>query len=125
MDFKSNSYRDLEVWKKAIILAKNIYTLTETFPRAEAFGLSHQLRKSGVSVASNIAEGQARNSKKEFLYFLNVCVGSLAEIETQLIIAQAIGYISEEIQSEYLIFTDELTRMVKGLMQYLKRKETS
>jgi four helix bundle protein len=122
MGFKSNSYRDLEVWKKAIILAKMIYELTEKFPNREAFGLSNQLRRSSVSVASNIAEGQARNSKKEFLYFLNVCMGSLAEIETQLIIAREIGYVSEEMQDQFLLLTDELTRMLKGLMNHLKDK---
>jgi len=74
-------------------------------------------------VASNIAEGQARNSRKEFLYFLNVSVGSLAEIDTQLIIAKEIGYVSEEIQSQLLLLTDELTRMVKGLMLHLKGKD--
>jgi four helix bundle protein len=72
---------------------------------------------------SNIAEGQARNSKKEFLYFLNVSVGSLAEIETQLIIANEIGYISKKMQDQFLLITDELTRMVKGLMNHLKGKD--
>jgi four helix bundle protein len=123
MSLKSNSYRDLEVWKKAIALAKKVYELTEKFPAKEAFGLSNQLRRGAVSVASNIAEGQARNSKKEFLYFLNICMGSLAEIETQLIIAREIGYISHEIQSEFLLITDELTRMAKGLMHHLKDKK--
>ncbi len=85
--------------------------------------MSNQLRRGAVSVASNIAEGQARNSKKEFLYFLNICMGSLAEIETQLIIAREIGYISHEIQSEFLLITDELTRMAKGLMHHLKDKK--
>jgi four helix bundle protein len=120
---RSNSFRDLDVWKKAIFLAKKMYELTEKFPSREAFGLSNQLRRSAVSVASNIAEGQARNSKKEFLYFLNVSVGSLAEIETQLIIAKEIGYVSEEIQDQFLLITDELTRMVKGLMNHLKGKD--
>ncbi len=117
----SNSYRDLEVWQKAIALAQQLYRLTETFPKKEIFGLSSQLTRSGVSVASNIAEGQARNSKKEFIHFLNISLGSLAEIETQLIIAHGIGYVSEADQNTYLHLTDELTRMIKGLINHLKK----
>jgi len=112
----------LEVWRKAIELAKQLYVLTETFPKKEIFGLTSQLTRNGVSVASNIAEGQARNSKKEFIYFLNISLGSLAEIETQLIIAGGIGYVSEADQNNYLLLTDELTRMIKGLINHLKSK---
>jgi len=122
MGNRSNSYRDLEVWRKAIELAKQLYVLTETFPKKEIFGLTSQLTRNGVSVASNIAEGQARNSRKEFIYFLNISLGSLAEIETQLIIAGGIGYVSEADQNNYLLLTDELTRMIKGLINHLKSK---
>jgi len=121
MVIKSNSYRDLEVWRKAITLAKNIYELTDAFPKKEMFGLSSQLTRNGVSVASNIAEGQARNSRREFLYFLNISLGSLAEIETQITIAKEIGYLSDEIQNRLFLLTDELTRMIKGLMNHLKQ----
>ncbi len=118
---KSNSYRDLEAWKKSIVLAKKIYELTETFPSKENFSLTNQLRRSAISVASNIAEGQARQSRKEFLYFLNICIGSLAELETQLIISKEINLITENILEDILANTDELIRMVKGLMNHLKR----
>ena len=82
---KSRSYRDLEVWKLAISFVKCIYQATEKFPAHENYGLTHQLRKAAVSVPSNVAEGQFRNSPREFKQFLSIALGSAAEIETQLI----------------------------------------
>jgi len=119
---KSTSYRDLDVWRKAIKLAKIIYELTENFPQREMYGLSNQLRRSAISVAANIAEGQARNSKKEFNYLLNVSLGSLAELETLLTIAFEITYISESMLLGLLKATDEITRMIKGLMKHISKK---
>jgi four helix bundle protein len=119
---KSTSYRDLEIWKKSIVLARKIYELTQTFPTNESFGLTNQLRRNVISIASNIAEGQARQSKKEFLYFLNIVLGSLAELETKIIITKEIKLIAEKEHDDLLIDTDELTRMVKGLMKHLKGK---
>jgi len=116
---KSTSYRDLEVWQKAIKLAKNIYEITENFPAREIYGITNQLRRSAVSVASNIAEDQARHSKKEFKYFLGISLGSLAELETLLTIALEINYISETIFSDLLTTTDEITRRIKGLLKYI------
>ncbi|MFP3868692.1 MAG: four helix bundle protein [Desulfobacteraceae bacterium] len=116
---KSTSYRDLEVWQKAILLAKVIYELTDKFPSREIYGLSNQLRRGAVSIASNIAEGQAHSSRKEFQYFLNISLGSIAELETQLTIAQAVAYMSEEALEKLLSPSDELTRMIKGLLKHL------
>jgi four helix bundle protein len=84
---KSRSYRDLEVWKRSIALVKDIYEATSQFPPAENFGLVQQIRRAAVSIPSNIAEGQFRNSPKEFRQFLFIALGSAAELETQLIIA--------------------------------------
>ena len=117
---KSTSYRDLEVWKKAILLSKSVYELTEKFPPREIYGLSSQLRKSAVSVAANIAEGQARNSRKEFKYFLGISLGSLAELETLLTIAVETKYISEDSMQELFPMTDEMTRMLKGLIIHIQ-----
>ena len=117
---KSTSYRDLEVWKKAIRLSKTAYELTENFPAREIYGLSSQLRRSAVSVAANIAEGQARNSRKEFKYFLGISLGSLAEFETLLTIAVETRYISEDSAQELFPMTDEITRMLKGLIKHIK-----
>ncbi len=119
---KSNSYRDLEVWKKAVDLAKIIYEVTNGFPDKTAFTLMHQLRRSAISLPSNIAEGQARRSAKEFRYFLNITLGSIAELETQIIIAKEVNLITEAIQDNLLHKTDEITRMVKGLLNHLKHK---
>ena len=118
---KSNSYRDLEVWKKAIQLAKVIYKITEKFPARELYGMSSQIRRSVVSIAANIAEGQARNSKKEFIYFLGISLGSAAELETLLTIAREVNYISDTILSEVLSSTDEITRMLKGLIKHISK----
>ena len=118
---KSTSYRDLEVWKKAVGLAKIIYEVTSGFPVKENHRLSGQIQGSAVSVAANIAEGQARHSKKEFRYFLGISLGSLAELETLLIIASEIAYISEPNLAELLGLTDEITRMIKGLIKRLSK----
>ncbi|PYX33896.1 MAG: four helix bundle protein, partial [Acidobacteria bacterium] len=83
----SHNYKDLIVWQKAKMLAGNIYRTTETFPRNEVYGLTSQLRRAAVSVASNIAEGQGRLTKGEFQQFLGHSRGSLLELETQLSIA--------------------------------------
>ncbi len=118
---KSTSYRDLEVWKKAIGLVKKIYEITSKFPAKENYGLSSQIQRCAVSIPANIAERQARNSPKEFKYFLGICLGSLAELETLLIVAQEISYISKLTLEEICDFTDEITRMVKGIIKHLSK----
>lgn len=126
MRAKSNSYLDLEAWKKAVTLAKTIYEITATFPTKERYGLSSQVQRSAVSIAANIAEGQARNSPKEFKYFLSISLGSLAELETLLAIAFEVKYISESALNEVNQLTDEITRMIKGIVKHLSReKQTS
>lgn len=90
------NFRNYEVWKRAIVLAKEIYLLTEVFPDKERFGLSSQIQRAAVSVASNVSEGASRNSDTEFGRFLEIAMGSAFEVETQLIIASKIGYITEE-----------------------------
>jgi four helix bundle protein len=91
---KSRSYRDLEVWKRSIALVTDIYGATSQFPPAENFGIEQQIRRAAVSIPSNIAEGQFRNSAKEFKQFLSIALGSAAELETQLIIANKVNYLS-------------------------------
>jgi four helix bundle protein len=87
----ANTYRDLLVWQKAKALAVETYRATETFPKSEVFGLTNQMRRAAVSVASNIAEGQGRGSKPDFAKFLCISRGSLLELETQLEIAVELG----------------------------------
>lgn len=91
---KSRSYRDLEVWKLAIAFVKDIYLTTGKFPLNEKYGLTQQIRRAAVSIPSNTAEGQVRNSAKEFTQFLAIALGSAAELETQLIIASEVNYLT-------------------------------
>jgi len=92
-----SSFKELIVWKKSMALVKQIYAITEKFPSKELYGLSSQLRRAAVSVPSNIAEGQSRFSKPEFKHFLLIARGSLAEIETQCILAHDLGFMSDKV----------------------------
>ncbi len=91
-----HQYKKLKVWQKALNLSIETYKITQEFPGEEKFGLTQQIRRSAVSIPSNIAEGSGRQSEKEFKYFLNVSYGSACELETQLIIAQKNGYLDLE-----------------------------
>jgi four helix bundle protein len=109
------SYRDLIAWKKAMELVKRVYDVTDSLPQQEMYGLVSQLRRAAVSIPSNIAEGQAHYTNPEFVR-LRHARGSLAEIETQLLIAQERGYISKEKLDELIRDTDELGRVISGLI---------
>ncbi len=115
-----DSYRDLIAWRKAMSLVREVYRITESFPRAEVYGLTNQLRRAAVSVPSNIAEGQARFSQKEFHHFLSQARGSLAEMETQLLIAQDLGYASTTASQGVLSKAAELSRILNGLIKAVK-----
>ena len=91
-----SSYKELIVWQKSIQLVIDIYKLTKIFPKEETYGLSSQMQRAVVSIPSNIAEGNDRNSSKEFSQFLRIARGSLAELETQIIISEKIGYTNQE-----------------------------
>lgn len=92
----AKNYRELLVWQEGIQLAKAVYKLTEKFPRQETYALADQIRRAVVSVPSNIAEGQARKAPADFRRFLHISLGSLAEVDTQLVLAQEFGYLSKE-----------------------------
>ncbi|HMR99540.1 MAG TPA: four helix bundle protein [Anaerolineales bacterium] len=92
----AKNYRDLIVWQDAIKIAKTVYKLVEKFPKHENYALADQLRRAAVSVPSNIAEGQARKAPGDFRRFLHIALGSLAEVDTQLILAQEFGYLGKE-----------------------------
>jgi len=89
---KARHYKELKIWQKGVALAKQVYRVTEAFPSAERYGLAAQLRRAAVSVPSNIAEGQARSGTREFLQFLSHAGGSLAELETQILLSRDLGY---------------------------------
>lgn len=117
------SYQDLDVWKKSIALIKKIYQLATTFPKQEQYGLTSQIQRSAVSVAANIAEGRSRQSTKEFLYHLNVAYGSLAETETHLVIASELGFIPSSAVEGLLKNTNEIGKMINGLVRSLEGKK--
>lgn len=111
-------FRQYEVWKRAISFTTEIYKQTETFPTSEKFGLANQLNRASVSIASNIAEGAARTSEKDFAHFLEISLGSSFEVETQLLIARNLKYISEE---GYLKIMCELNVLQKQLNQFIQK----
>ncbi len=114
------THKDLDVWNEGIGLVLEVYKIVKQFPIEEKFGLSDQIRRSAISIPSNIAEGAARNSKKEFLQFLFIALGSLSELETQLIIAKKLEYLEEE-----MIFTllEREKSKILGLIRYLKESK--
>jgi four helix bundle protein len=89
------THKDLDVWKNGVELVKKIYAATSDFPKEEIYGLTSQIRRSAVSIPSNIAEGSARNGTREFIQFLYVALGSTAELETQLLISKDLGYLKD------------------------------
>jgi len=115
------SYKDLVAWQKSMDLVTAVYRASQGFPKEEIFGLVSQIRRSAVSVPSNIAEGHARTSKKEFQYFLSNARGSLAELETQLTIAHQLAYIDETEINQLLDRLGEVGRILNGLLTALKR----
>jgi four helix bundle protein len=117
---RSKSFRDLDVWKLSIEIVKNIYQLTNKFPNSEIYGMIAQLRRSAISIPSNIAEGQGRNSAKEFKQFLAIALGSLAELETQLVISKEVNYLTERDLSPLIIDLDIARKMIKALSISLK-----
>ena len=124
MDYEKlpiRNYRDLIVWQKAIEFVKNCYELSEMFPAREMYGLSQQVRKAAVSVPSNIAEGNGRESVKDYIYFLNISRGSLKEAETQLIIAETLGFINTSQLEGILQKAGEIGFMLNNLIRSLKK----
>jgi four helix bundle protein len=113
------SYKDLLVWQRSMQLVTTIYRSTECFPKSEQFGLCSQLRRAVVSIPSNIAEGQGRNSPKEFVYHLSVAYGSLMEAETQIQIAANLSYVSQAEADTLISQTAEVGRMLNGLSRSL------
>ena len=113
------SHKDLEIWKRSISLVTEIYKFTKNYPESERFGLTNQLRRAAVSIPSNIAEGAARKSSKEFVQFLHIALGSLAEIDTQIIISKNLDYLKET--EMYLSEIVSVKLMILGLIRSLRR----
>src|SRR5258708_1955173 len=109
---------NLQAWKSAMVLVKDVYTLTREFPKEEVYGLVSQMRRAAVSIPSNLAEGAARNGAKELVQFLGVAKGSLSELETQLLISADLAYVSRD----HGVFgeVEEVSRLIAGLQKSLR-----
>lgn len=118
---KIKSYKDLQIWQKAIDLADNLFFFLKSFPASQNFVLVAQMQRAVVSVASNIAEGSVRESSKDFLRFLNISYGSLCELETQLIISKNAGYIKENDYKELAERITEIAKMINSYSNKIKK----
>ena len=111
-------HRNLEAWKESINFVTEIYTLTKKFPKEELWGLTSQIRRASISIPSNIAEGCGRTAPRETARFMDIALGSIAEVETQLIIAENLGYINSE---ELIIKLGRINALVQGIKKYLNK----
>ena len=116
------SHKDLDVWREAIALSRSVYLLTQHYPKEEIFGLSSQMRRAAVSVASNIAEGAARNGSREFTKFLYIAAGSASELDTQLEISREIGLANPREIEAIQQATEKIARMIQGLIRSVKNR---
>ena len=115
-------YRDLTVWQKAMDLVETIYHTTAAFPKEETYGLTSQIRRAAVSIPSNIAEGNGRNTTRDYLHFLGMAYGSVEEVETQVLIAERLRYVDSSHSSSLVQMTTEIARLISGLMNSLRRR---
>jgi len=113
------NYRDLIVWQKAMDLVESVYQVSRSFPREEIYGLTSQLRRTAVSIPSNIAEGEGRGGSKEFAQFLRISHGSLREVETQVLIAHRLAYLDGDQADKLMSNAAEVGRLINGLLKSL------
>ena len=116
------THRDLDVWKKSIDLVTLIYKCTKDFPKSEIYGLVGQIRRCAVSIPSNIAEGSARTTKKDYSHFLTISLGSIAELETQLIISRNLNYLPDNLLNELMPELISIRRMTLGLRKSINKE---
>ena len=114
-------YRDLVVWQRSIDLVPRVYVVVRALPRAETYALGDQLRRAAISIPANIAEGQARQHPREFLQYLAIARGSLAELNTLLILAQRLGYLTQQTLEEFDIALQEVAKPLHGLIRVLAK----
>ena len=118
-------HEKLEVWKRSVDLSVEIFNLTKGFPEEEKFGLVSQMRRASYSIASNIAEGAARNTDKQFIHYLSVAQGSSSEVETQLLIARRVDLITEDQYRQLVGEIGKTSRMMIGLSKFLRKRNKS
>lgn len=119
------SYKELIVWQKAMMLVKEVFILTGSFPSSELYGIVSQMRRAAVSIPSNIAEGYGRNSPKEYVQFFYIAYGSALELETQLLIAKSLGFAKEEDFVKVNVLLDEVLRMLHSMATKMKDKNSN
>ncbi|PKA82629.1 four helix bundle protein [Ulvibacter sp. MAR_2010_11] len=112
------NHKEMDVWKKSMDLAEAIYTITRAFPKEEVYGLTSQIKRAAISIPSNIAEGAARKSNKEFQQFLSISLGSLSEVETQYQLAIRLGFISENTDLNNLLIS--VRKLLLGTRNYVR-----
>jgi four helix bundle protein len=117
------SHKDLDIWRRSVDLVTFIYNVTKSFPKEEIYGLTNQIRRAAISIPSNISEGAARNHSKEFIQFLYIALGSLSELETQLIIAVNLSFLSNEDSIKIQNELTELRKMILGLINHLEKRK--
>lgn len=118
---KVNSYKDLLIWQKGIVLVVRVYKLVKSFPQEELYALTSQIKRAAVSIPSNISEGYGRKTDKSFSYFIDISRGSLNELETQLIIAKELEFIKDfDLYDEIILLIEEESKMINGFSKTLK-----
>jgi len=117
---KNRDHKDLDVWKKSMDLVVNVYQITQSFPDTEKYGLTSQMRRSAVSIPSNIAEGASRKGDKELIQFLYISIGSLSELETQYLIAIRLGFITKT--NDFELQLVEVKKLLIGFKNYINKK---
>ncbi|MFQ5586379.1 MAG: four helix bundle protein [Thermodesulfobacteriota bacterium] len=117
------TYRDLEVWQEAMSLTTEVYHLTRSYPREETYGLTSQTQRAAVSVPANIAEGHSRKSRKEFHHHVSIARGSLAELETHLLLAHRLEYLTRQEMEKVWEMAQRVGRLVNGLLRSLKETD--
>ena len=115
-------HKDLDVWKQSMVLAEQVYTLTKEFPSDEKYGLISQMKRAVVSIPSNIAEGAARKGNKEYIQFLYIAMGSLSELETQILLSQRLQFVNSV--DNYLVQIEKIMLMLFGLIRYISKRES-
>ena len=121
---KTSDFRQLRAWQHAMDIVVEAYSIINLLPIEERFGLCDQMRRSAVSIPSNIAEGQARNSSKEFIHFLSIARGSIAELQTQILLCKRLEYIAGHVISQIMVHLQDNDKMIGGLMRAISKKNS-
>ena len=115
-------HKKLDVWKLAMLLVRDVYSFTESFPAKETYSLTQQIRRAAISIPSNIAEGAARHTKKEFINYLHISQGSLSELDTHLELSRQLGYLNDKEIAKLDVQMERVDKMISGLIRHQKAR---